>query len=128
MYKEDGVQKQIVNYLRFKGFLFTSPAGGLIHSWKTQRVANSLGYMTGCADLIVFIPNGCLHIEVKRPKILAVSNKTGKMVQRDAGGKQSLSQKEFQAKIEKIPGHHYLIATNVYDVDNYINKMCITPY
>lgn len=128
MYKEDGVQKAIVNYLRMRGFMFTSPAGGLIHSWKTQRVANALGYTTGCADLIVFIPNGCLHIEVKRPKILAVSNKTGKMVQRDAGGKQSVSQKEFQGKIEKIPGHKYLVATNVADVDQYLKNMCISPY
>lgn len=128
MYKEDLVQKAIVNYLKVRGFLFTSPAGGLIHSLRTQRVANSLGYKTGCGDLIVFIPNGCLHIEVKRPKILAYSTKSKKMIQLDPGGKQGVSQKEFQASVEKIPGHYYLVASDVGTVDEFIKKMCIKPY
>lgn len=127
-YAEDGVQKSIVKYLRMKGFLVTSPAGGLIKSPITQRVANANGYLAGCSDLIVFIPYGCLHIEVKRPKTLRYSFKTGRMVVNSAAGRQSENQKEFQERVSKISGHYYLVVTDVQQVEDFISSMNIKPY
>lgn len=126
-YAEDGVQVGIVRYLRLNGFLLTSTGAGLIKSMKTQMVMRKCGYLPGTPDIIVFIKNGSLGIECKRPKEMKYSPKTGKMVVANAGGRQSDTQKEFEEQIGKIPGHHYIIAQDVLDVKKYIEENGIKP-
>lgn len=127
-YAEDAVQRSIIHWLRLKGFVCTSQGAGLIKSAITQRIANGLGYLKGSADIIVFIPYGCLHIEVKRPQQMQYSFKTNRLIVSNAAGKQSESQKEFQEKISKISGHFYLVVTDVQQVIDFISSMNIKPF
>lgn len=109
-YLENSVQKAIVDYLNLKGFLFTSTKGGVnVSNIRTRVIQKQLGYLKGVADLIVFIPNGTLCIEVKR----GVSRGVRK-------GIQSPFQKEFESNIKDLSGHHYIIADSVEVVDKYI--------
>lgn len=126
-YAEDAVQRSIIQWLRIKGFLCTSQGAGLIKSAVTQRIANALGYLKGSSDIIVFIPNGCLHIEVKRPEKMKYSFKTNRMIVANSSGKQSESQKDFQEKVSKIPGHHYLVVTDVQQVIDFVLAKNIRP-
>lgn len=115
-YAEDNVQQGIVKYLRLRGYILTSSGAGLIKNLRTQKVMNSNGYETGSADIMVFIPNGCVHIECKRPAVYEYSFKSGKNIVKIPAGRQSDSQKEFENKITGIPGHYYLVAYSVQDV------------
>lgn len=119
-HEETKLQKQIVQWLKIKGFLYTSTGAGLIKNRTTQMIMLASGYTAGSADLIVFIPNGCLHLELKRPATYRYSAKLKRMVIDNQGGKQSDSQKEFQERIGKIAGHHYLVASSLDDVIGYI--------
>ena len=121
-YREDVVQIQIVTYLRKKGLLFTSQGAGLIKSAATQRTANRLGYCKGSPDLIVWVKGGTLNIEVKKPALMAYSAKSKKMIIVDPEGTQTPSQREFEAKINAIPGHYYMVAKSVADVEEFILK------
>lgn len=127
-HEETKLQKQIVQWLKIKGFLYTSTGAGLIKNRTTQMIMLASGYYKGCGDLMVFIPNGCLHLELKRPPTYRYSNKLGRLVKETQGGTQSESQKEFQKKIERISGHHYLIANSLSDVMEYIEKNKIKPF
>lgn len=126
-YAEDGVQIGIVRYLRQNGYLCTSQGAGLIKSMRTQLTANRLGYLKGSPDIIVWIRGGTLNIECKAPKEMKCSEKTGKMVVANAGGRQSDTQKEFEEQITKIPGHHYIVASDRMDVVRYIKENGIQP-
>ena len=126
-HQETGLQKQVVQWLKLKGFMYTTTGAGLIKSRNTQMIMTASGYYKGCGDLMVFIPNGCLHLELKRPAQYKWSEKTNRMIKVFDGGKQSGSQKEFQEKIEKICGHHYLVADNLDDVIKYIEDNKIKP-
>ena len=121
-HEETALQKQIVQWLKIKGFLFTSTGAGLIKSRNTQMIMKASGYTAGCADIIVFIPNGCLHLELKRPATYRYSARLKRMVIDEQGGKQSESQKEFEERVEKISGQYYLVASSVEDVIKYIEK------
>ena len=122
-YAEDNVQKHIAQWLRVKGYLFTSIPAGLIVSAVAQRTANRLGYTKGAPDIIAWIPNGTVSIEVKRPEKRELSLKTGKMVIANPKGVQTPEQKEFQERVQKTPGHHYIVAYDVYDVEKYFEKI-----
>lgn len=124
---ETQVQAAIVRWLRFNGFLCTSTGAGLIKSVKTQITMKTCGYLPGTVDIIVWAKNCTLNIECKRPKEMKYSQKTGKMVVANAGGRQSDTQKEFEEQIGKIPGHHYIIAQDVLDVKKYIEENGILP-
>ena len=126
-YREDIVQIQIVRDLRKKGFLFTSQGAGLIKSENTQKTANRLGYCKGSPDLIVWVKGGTLNIEVKRPALMKYSAKSKRMIISEAEGSQTPSQKEFEAKIKTIPGHYYIVAKSVADVEEFIIKNKIIP-
>ena len=128
IYKEDTVQIQIANYLRYKGFLFTATNGGVfVKSVAMKARLKRMGYLKGCPDMIVWIPGGTLCIEVKRPKVMNYSIKSGKNIITDAGGRQSDDQKAFEEAAQKIPGHHYIIADDLEVVDKYIKKNKINP-
>ena len=126
-YLEDKVQISIVNYLKFYGFLHTSTGAGLIKNQKTQILMNRLGYKSGSPDLIVFIKNGVVCIECKKPATYRWSERYKRMVIDERAGTQSNEQKEFQAIIEKMPGHHYFVAKSVSDVVDYFHKNNIQP-
>lgn len=126
-YREDKTQVDIVDFLRKKGFLFTSQGAGLIKSAATQRTANRLGYCKGSPDLIVWVKGGTLNIEVKRPVLLTYSAVSKRMIIADPEGKQSQSQAKFEAKINAIPGHYYMVAKSSADVEEFILKNKIIP-
>lgn len=121
-YEEDKVQQAICEYLDLKKYLYTFTGGGLIHSARTQRTANRLGYCTGVSDLIVWIPQGTICIEVKKPATYRYSTKLGRLVVDKPAGKQSDEQRAFAAAVERIGGHHYIVATTVGDVMDYFKK------
>jgi len=121
---EQPVQIAIVRYLRAKGYLFTAPDAGInVSSVKMRSIYKAMGRQSGISDLIVWIPNGTVCIEVKRPKTYTISFKTGKMIVDDEGGKQSEEQKEFQKKVQSLPGHHYIVAQSVDDVDKFFKQI-----
>lgn len=127
-YEEDNTQISIANYLRMRGFLFTSTGGGIyIGNIATKTKIKRMGYQKGVSDLIVFINGGTLCIEVKKPKIMRYSAIKKKMVALDPGGKQSDSQKKFEADIKNIPGHYYLLATSYTEVAEFIENNNIKP-
>jgi len=115
-YAEDGIQKLIVGWLRYNGYLFTSIPAGLFVSAKQQMLATKLGYTAGAPDLIVWIPGGTLSIECKRPEKRVLNMKTGNMVIEQAAGRQSAEQKAFQERVTSTPGHYYLVAKDLQDV------------
>lgn len=121
-YAEDAVQRTIIQWLRVKGFLCTSQGAGLIKSAVTQRIANGLGYLKGSPDIIVWTRGGTLNIEVKRPKKMEYSFKTNRLIVSNSGGTQSESQKEFQKKVTGIPGHHYIVVTDLDQVIQYVKE------
>ena len=121
-YEEDNVQVEICRWLDLKGYTYTFTGGGLIHSARTQRTANRLGYRKGVSDLIVWIRNGTVCIECKKPAAYRYSTKLKRMVIERAAGKQTDEQKAFAAAVERIGGHHYIVATTVADVIEYFKK------
>lgn len=126
--KEQLVQKDIVRYLLLKGFLFEAPDCGVnVKSIRTRSILKQMGRMSGVSDLIVWIPGGTLCIEVKRPASYRYSQRTGKQVIADRGGVQSDNQKAFEDRVNKIPGHHYIVVNDVLQVADYIKKNGITP-
>lgn len=120
---EQPVQIAIVKYLRLRKFLFCAPdAGVYVKSERTRSILKAMGRTAGVADLIVWVPNGTVCIEVKRPKVLKYSEKSKKMIVDDSGGSQSKEQKEFEKDIHSLPGHHYIVATSLSDVVEYFTK------
>jgi len=124
-YEEDKVQQAICEYLDMKKYLYTFTGGGLIHSARTQRTANRLGYRKGVSDLVVWIPQGTVCIEVKKPATYRYSSKLGRLVVDKPAGKQSDEQKAFQAAVERIGGHYYIEARTVEDVIEFFKKIGI---
>lgn len=122
LHNETGLQKSIVKYLRLKGYILTSSGAGLIKSRNTQMVMGASGYMVGSADLMVFIPNGCVHIEIKRPAVYEFSAKSRKNIIKCPAGKQSDAQKEFEKRITSLPGHYYLVAYSLQDVIDFFKS------
>ena len=126
---EQPVQIAIVRYLRMRGFLFTAPDAGInIKSKKMQMIYKMMGRRAGVSDLVVWIPGGTVCIEVKKPKTLKYSVKSGRMVVASQAGRQSEDQKEFEEVIHKMNGHHYLVATSIDEVDRYFKQNNILPY
>ena len=115
-YEEDGVQNSIASWLRTQGYLFTAIPAGLISSVGTQRRSNRLGYVKGSPDIVVWVPGGTICIECKRPEKRVLNIKTGNMVIASRAGTQSEEQKFWQERVTHIPGHYYLVATDLYDV------------
>lgn len=125
---EQPVQKSIVQYLELRGFVFTAPDAGVnVKSRVTRAILKSMGRRAGIADLIVWIPGGTVCIECKKPATYRWSERYKRMVIDERAGTQSDEQKEFQALIEKLPGHHCFVATSVSDVENYFHKNNIQP-
>lgn len=121
-YEEDNVQVEICRWLDMKKYIYTFTGGGLIHTARTQRLANRLGYRAGVSDLVVWIPQGTVCIEVKKPATYRYSPKLKRLVIERPAGKQSDEQKAFQESVERIGGHHYIVATTVGDVMDYFKK------
>lgn len=125
---EQPVQKSIVKYLKLNKFLFTAPDAGVhVKSKATRSILKSMGRKSGISDLIVWIPGGTVCIEVKKPATYKWSERYKKMVVDSPAGKQSPEQKEFQAMIEQMAGHHYIVAKSLTDVVDYFKKHNIKP-
>lgn len=108
--------------------MFLRPLTQVFTSSKvTQGILKSMGRRAGIADLIVWIPVGTVCIECKKPATYRWSDRYKRMVIDERAGTQSDEQKEFQALIEKMPGHHYIVAKSVSDVVDYFIKNNIQP-
>ena len=125
---EQLVQKSIVEYLKLNKFLFTAPDAGVhVKSKATRGILKSMGRKSGISDLIVWILGGTVCIECKKPATYRWSERYKRMVIDERAGTQSDDQKEFQAMIEQIPGHHYIVAKSLTDVVDYFKKYNIQP-
>lgn len=125
---EQPVQKSIVQYLELRGFIFTAPDAGIhVKSRVTRGILKSMGRRSGIADLIVWIPGGTVCIECKKPSTYRWSDKSHRLIIDEPAGTQSSEQKEFQAIIEKMPGHHYFVAKSLTDVVDYFKNHKIKP-
>ena len=125
---EQPVQIAIVNLLEMMGFTYTAPDGGIyVRSKCTRNVLKRMGRRAGIADIIVWIPNGTLCIEVKKPEVLEYSFKSHRLIIKNRAGTQSEGQVAFEEKVKQIPGHYYIVATNVADVAEFIKKNNIKP-
>lgn len=117
---EQKVQMQIVSWLEKSGFLFCAPDCGInVKNMNTRFVLHRMGRRAGIPDLLVWIPNGMVGIEVKKPETFMMSFKTGKVIQDQASGKQSDAQKMVERRIKAIPGHYYIVAYDVADVKEF---------
>lgn len=125
---EQPVQIAIVNLLELMGFTYTAPDAGIyVASKRTRNVLKEMGRRAGVADLIVWIPNGTLCIEVKKPEVLEYSFKSHRLIIKNRAGTQSDDQVAFEEKVKQIPGHYYLVATDVAQVAEFIKKNNIKP-
>lgn len=117
---EQKVQMQIVSWLEKCGFLFCAPDCGInVKNQNTRFVLYRMGRRAGIPDLLVWIPNGMVGIEVKKPETFMMSFKTGKVIQDQAAGRQSDAQKEVERRMKAIPGHYYIVAYDVADVKEF---------
>ncbi len=103
--KEHEIQKQIVEYFRFKSYVTvcTDVMAALGYLQGNKRFAfikhyKDIGYTKGQSDIIVIKKNKVIFIEVKSKL-----------------GRQSDEQKQFQMLIEKA-GIEYLLARSINDV------------
>lgn len=128
LHPEQPVQKSIVKWLELNKFVFTATDAGInIKSRVTRGILKSMGRRSGIADLIVWIPGGTVCIECKKPATYKWSDKSHRLIIDDPAGTQSSEQKEFQAIIEKMPGHHYFVAKSLTDVVDYFKNHKIKP-
>ena len=68
---EQKVQMQIVSWLEKSGFLFCAPDCGInVKNMNTRFVLHRMGRRAGIPDLLVWIPNGMVGIEVKKPETI----------------------------------------------------------
>ncbi len=117
---EQSVQMKIVNWLEGKGFLFCAPGLGVdVANKNTRFVLYRMGRRAGVPDLLVWIPGGTVGIEVKKPAKYMMSFKTGKVIQEEAPGRQSQDQKVFEKRMNEISGHHYIVAYDLADVQQF---------
>ena len=125
---ENPVQIAIATFLRMRGFTFTSTQGGLfISNLRSKALLKSMGYRKGVSDMIVFVPNGTICIEVKKPAQYRWNIKLGRLVKAEAAGTQSPEQKVFEKEVTAIAGHTYIVATTVNDVEEYFREHNIQP-
>lgn len=123
---EQSVQMKIVNWLESQGFLFCAPDCGVnVKNPHTRFVLYRMGRRAGIPDLVVCIPGGTVGIEVKKPATYTMSFKTGRVIQDAAAGRQSDGQKEFEHKVKSIPGHYYMVAYDVADVQQFFYQNSI---
>lgn len=118
--EEQNVQISIVKWLTLRGFFFSSSDNGVnVQNPVTRFILQKMGRRAGMPDLTVYIENGTIGIEVKRPVEKGLSFKTGKVVQYVPAGKQSNAQKEVEARLKSIKGHDYIVAYSLDDVIKY---------
>lgn len=125
---EQPVQKAIVRLLKIMGFTYTAPDAGIyVASKRTRNILKDMGRRPGIADLIVWIPNGTLCIEVKKPEVLEYSFKSHRLIIKNRAGTQSEEQIAFEEKVKQIPGHYYIVVTDVAQVAEFIKANNIKP-
>ena len=100
---EHDLQVAIVNYLRINGiFAIAIPNGGRRDA-KTGAQLKKEGALAGASDLVLILDDGeTVWVELKTPK-----------------GRQSESQKAFQAKLQALR-HNYLIWRSLADASAFV--------
>ena len=109
---EQGIQKGIVEYLRYSGYLYCVPDCGInVSSVRTRGILKSMGRVSGVPDILVFVPGKVIGLEVKRPAIKGICSK----------GRISETQIEFGERM-KCLGHEYHIVYSVQEVEDILKK------
>lgn len=108
---EQEIQKAIIHYLDLKKYLYVVPDTGVnVQNERTRRILWCMGRRAGAPDIIVFVNNGTVCLEVKRPKI-------GDR----AKGVQSARQKRWEEMLNaKLTGHKYKL---VYSLEDAIEEL-----
>lgn len=103
--EEAAIQHGIVQYLNFNKILcWYTPNGTHIENPISRIILKLMGLKEGVSDLIILYDSAMFFVEVK--------TKTGK---------QTLSQKEFQQKVESL-GHKYYIWRSIDDAENFVKN------
>lgn len=106
-HSEDATQIAIIEWLQA-----VLPHKEIVHIPNTPRSRSHgarlkrLGLRTGAADLLVFLPNRVVAIEVKRPAVKAIKQRAGSP---------SDAQIEFGGQMNAL-GHGFMVAYGVDDV------------
>ncbi len=105
-HEEQRIQTAIVKYLRLNRYLvFSIPNGINIPTHGSREIYQSMGLLSGVADLCIILPFGrTLWVEVKTER-----------------GRQSETQKAFATALEK-QGHTYEIWRSLDDAINFVQK------
>lgn len=99
------IQAAIVDFFEInKVLIFSVPNGTNITSPKTRSIYSAAGLRSGVSDLIAVFPDKPVFIEVK--------TKTGR---------QSDTQKAFQAQVERL-GYEYVIMRSVSDAQDFLKR------
>ena len=105
--EENGIQEQIVTFLRYSGVMvFSIPNGANMPNVRTRAIFHRTGLLAGAADLVMLLPGGeTVFVEVKTSK-----------------GRQQESQKQFQERVEKL-GFTYLLWRNLADALDFVKGL-----
>jgi hypothetical protein len=100
---ETNLQKACVEWFRFQYpsqyfLLFANNQNG--KDQKEQIRLNAMGVVPGVSDLIYISPKGVVFIEMKAPAVPILKKKAGK---------QSPEQKEWQAQVNALGYHYFLV-------------------
>ena len=110
--KEDAEQQALVQWLKLQKIDFFAPINENVFSFlsrdiaiKLERKVKSMGKVKGVTDLVIFLPNKILFLELKRqPKKL----KSGKISY--ANSKVSKEQEDFKIMVNKYSYTSHAIA------------------
>jgi len=117
--KEEEEQKALVKWLRNNGYFFFAANNENNQSYANRRnaaihetKARSMGKVKGVSDLVIFLEDKILFMELKRQKPILKSGKRGK-----PKNAPSEEQKEF---LDNVAGFKYAIASVAYGADEAI--------
>ena len=106
-YGESKFQEAVIQALRYnKIFHFSVPNGAKLKITQANKIKRE-GMMSGVSDLIILLPKRAIFVEIKNPN--------GK-------GRQSPTQKEFEAKIKEL-GFEYCIWDKWEQVEQFIKEV-----
>ena len=123
--KEEEEQKALVKWLRNNGYFFFAAKNENNQSYANRRnaaihetKARAMGKVKGVSDLVIFLEDKILFMELKRQKPILKSGKRGK-----AKNVPSEEQKSF---LDNVAGFKYAIASVAYGCDLAIETIKIT--
>lgn len=120
--EEFALQRACVGYVKSATDLMILEINNNNTSAKAGAAAKRMGLHTGASDTVLILPRGIVAwIEFKRPERMIRNLKTGNLNKR-AGGKQSVNQKDFEAQCIRL-GHWYYLIDDYNNFVQLVNKL-----